>query len=37
MEAKGAFKIVSRLNTTTGAIVLTYVMDDNSSTKAMIL
>jgi hypothetical protein len=36
MEAKGAFKIVNRINTTTGAFILTYVMDDDSSTKAIL-
>jgi hypothetical protein len=33
MEAKGAFKIVNHLNTTTGAFILTYIMDDGSSIK----
>jgi hypothetical protein len=37
MEAKGAFKIVSRLyNTPAGVFVQTYVMDDDSSTKSIL-
>jgi hypothetical protein len=38
MEAKGAFKIVSQLyNSPAGVFVRTYVMDDDSSTKSIIL
>jgi hypothetical protein len=37
MEANEAFKIVNRLNTRTrGVFILTYVMDDDSSTKAIL-
>jgi hypothetical protein len=36
MEAKGSFKIVTELYTTTNAFVCTYVMDDDSSTKAIL-
>jgi hypothetical protein len=37
MEAKGAFKIVSRLyNSPAGVFMSTYVMDDNSSMKLIL-
>jgi hypothetical protein len=36
MEAKGAFKIVNRLNTTNDVFIKTYVMDDDSSVKAIL-
>jgi hypothetical protein len=36
MEAKGAFKIMNRLNTTTDDFIKTYVMDDGSSVKAIL-
>jgi hypothetical protein len=37
MESKGAFKIVIRVyNSAIGAFVLTYVMDDDSSTKSIL-
>jgi hypothetical protein len=36
-EAKGAFKIVNHLNTTTDAFIQTYIMDDDSSNTKAIL